>query len=445
MSWLYLPSSCLPASGCSVKGCELGSNTWASRIAPFATLSGKLMQPASWLRAWRKARWMRHLSGPTLPPSHLNSSAEKWISSLPDSRARTCRLPAAEKVLTGRAADSSSIPLTSQRLAVRGGCFWRTLQESFLPTPPLWTKPMASFLNGHVPESWGSFPTAGGTRNGSLFQRPMWVPIMGGRDGSASRGERDWMTPKAGACGATSRTSGISPEKSTALQAQAHHWLTPHGMSGMEVETGKAGAGGEFAKQATHWTTPTALERSGQGERNSALTLDVKQWSTPKASEMDRGVCPSEMNRRSPSLLAEAHHWAMPKATDGTKGGPNQAGSKGDLMLPSMAAKWPTPTATDSEQAGSVNAGHLTLYRATRGYSPLGPMIRDGDQSSNDSPKSPRHLNPLFGAWLMGWPSTWVIAEPHVLSALETVLWRSRLQSHLSSLYGEPASSKEAA
>ena len=33
-------------------------------------------------------------------------------------------------------------------------------------------------------------------------------------------------------------------------------WLTPHGMSGMEQETGKAGAGGEFAKQATQWMTP---------------------------------------------------------------------------------------------------------------------------------------------------------------------------------------------
>lgn len=78
-------------------------------------------------------------------------------------------------------------------------------------------------------------------------------------------------------------------------------------------------------------------------------------------------------------------------------------------------------------------------------FSPLAQATRDGQESLSDSPKSPRHLNPLFGAWLMGWPSTWVIAEPHASSALETALWRSTLQQHLSCLLDEPASSKEAA
>lgn len=61
-----------------------------------------------------------------------------------------------------------------------------------------------------------------------------------------------------------------------------------------------------------------------------------------------------------------------------------------------------------------------------------------GQVSSLPSPGLPRHLNPLFGAWLMGWPSTWVIAEPHASSALETELFRSALQLHLSCLLGEP-------
>lgn len=73
-------------------------------------------------------------------------------------------------------------------------------------------------------------------------------------------------------------------------------------------------------------------------------------------------------------------------------------------------------------------------------------QISGGETSSINSPKSPRHLNPLFGAWLMGWPSTWVIVEPHALSASETALFRSVLQSHLSYLLGEQGSSdKEAA
>ena len=58
----------------------------------------------------------------------------------------------------------------------------------------------------------------------------------------------------------------------------------------------------------------------------------------------------------------------------------------------------------------------------------------DGPPSSPSTPNSPRHLNPLFGAWLMGWPSTWVIAEPHASSAWATGLWRCRLQQRLSCL-----------
>ena len=65
----------------------------------------------------------------------------------------------------------------------------------------------------------------------------------------------------------------------------------------------------------------------------------------------------------------------------------------------------------------------------------------DGPPSSPNTPSSPRHLNPLFGAWLMGWPSTWVIAEPHASSASATELWRSKLQSQLSCLLGELGSS----
>ena len=78
-------------------------------------------------------------------------------------------------------------------------------------------------------------------------------------------------------------------------------------------------------------------------------------------------------------------------------------------------------------------------------YSPLAQPIRDGQQFSNTTQNSRRHLNPIFGAWLMGWPSTWVIAEPHVLSASATESWRSALRSHLSSFFDDLESHREAA
>jgi hypothetical protein len=201
--------------------------------------------------------------------------------------------------------------------------------------------------------------------------------------------------------------------------------------------TGKAGAGGEFAKQATQWMTPNVpnggrhvppelvaskgTTADGQ-KRTVGLESQVKYWPTPKASEMDRGTCEAESKRRSPALLQVASQWPTPAARD----------SKG----------------TNSEQHATETGGgrkHMDQLANFVAYSPLAQPIRDGLESSNETPSLRRHLNPLFGAWLMGWPSTWVIAEPHASSALETESFHSALQQRLSLLLGDPGSFKEAA
>lgn len=396
--WLHIPSkvsSSSPASECLARDCEPGSTIWASRIAPCATLSGKLTPPASWLRAWKKAQWMRHLSGPTLSPSMQQHGAERWIASLPDSHAKTCLLPAGALGLTANDPVFSSRSSESPTIAVRGSCFWRTSQASLLPPPPLWTRKRASSTNVRPPESWENWPTAGGMRSGSLFQRPTWVPTMGALDGSASRGDT---------------------------------WLTPHGMAGMEQETGKAGAGGEFAKQATNWATPSATD----GERAGSLT---EKMTGTSLTQQVRSV------------------WATPRATDGEKGGPNCRGGRGDPILAGQVCQWPTPAArdgkgTNSEEHALVTGGgrkHMDQLANFVAYSPLAQPIRDGLQSSSTTQNSRRHLNPLFGAWLMGWPSTWVIAEPHASSASATASWRSALRSQLSYFFNEQELQREAA
>ena len=78
-------------------------------------------------------------------------------------------------------------------------------------------------------------------------------------------------------------------------------------------------------------------------------------------------------------------------------------------------------------------------------YSPLAQPTRDGQTSSETTPSSRRHLNPLFAAWLMGWPSTWVIAEPHASSAAATESWRSALRQRLSCFFDAQESHREAA
>jgi hypothetical protein len=50
------------------------------------------------------------------------------------------------------------------------------------------------------------------------------------------------------------------------LRNQVATWNTPHGMAGTDA-SGKLGAGGEFAKQATQWPTPIHTFDSGPNNR----------------------------------------------------------------------------------------------------------------------------------------------------------------------------------
>lgn len=135
----------------------------------------------------------------------------------------------------------------------------------------------------------------------------------------------------------------------------------------MESATGKAGAGGEFAKQVTNWATPRATDgekggpncRGGRGD--PILAGQVCQWPTPSQRDGDA---------RRGATNPESNAWKNKVA----RGAVNAAGMLSD-DLKSSASAWPTPTAQDCEQSGSANAYHLTLYRSTKQWPT--PAARD--------------------------------------------------------------------
>lgn len=234
----------------------------------------------------------------------------------------------------------------------------------------------------------------------------------------------------------------MGAQDGSALRGEA--WLTPHGMSGMEAATGKAGAGGEFAKQASQWMTPNVpnggrhvppelivskgMTEGGQ-KRTVGLESQTKYWATPTSSDNSNRttqIAPSHGITHGLVLAGQAASWPTPRGTDGTKGGPNQAGSKGDLMLPSATAQWnanfadtsfpsdlaatdvptakdqdltmwPTPAARDakganSEQHATVTGGgrkHMDQLANFVAYSPLAQPTRAGQESSATNPGSP--------------------------------------------------------
>lgn len=426
--WIAPPSirlNCAQALGCSEKDLQQDFHTWASTAAAFSTLNGKLTHAQSWRRAWKKAPYLQRLSGSAISPNltPLDFLA-LWIASLRDSPAKTSALQAGAPVLMASVLASSSKSSASQPIAVRGSCFWRTSEASLLPPPPLWTRKKASSTKERPPESWENWPTSGGMRSGSLFQRPMWVPVMGAPDGSASHG--NWSTPNAH----DGRRPGIdhASTQGANLNRDAAQWSSPRASDGKNGGPNQRGSKGDLMlpSMAAQWPTPA--QRDGDARRG-ATSPDSAAWKNKVA-----------------------------------RGAVNAAGMLSD-DLKSSASAWPTPAARDYrspnsqtlEQRGGGMKGEQLNNFVEHHFLPPVPPTHAGPESLPSTPGSPppsaskksttprlltRRLNPYFGENLMGWRLGWTsTTDSHASSASETELFRCKLRWQLCCLLGEAESS----
>lgn len=333
MTWIFIPSSCLQASASLAKDCEPGSDTWASRLAPSLTLNGKLTRPQSWRLACKRAAWMQHLCGATSPPSTLDAGLEPWIASLRASRARTCHSQAGAPGWTASAAGcslrSSALPV----IAVRDTSFWRTSQASLLPPPPLWTKPKGLSMSAQPPASWENWPTAGGMRNGSLFQRPTLEPATGGLGGFAGHGEK-WTTPQCH--DVTERGSGQQPTAkagNACLARDARQWATPQARdhknpdkpeSGNFQRKLEQGYTIDLNSQAAKWATPDCNTSTYSNGKMGPNIREQAAAFSPQAQPAQPGQELSSTGPTSPRRLNPAFtEWLMGWPTGWTIAAPS--------------------------------------------------------------------------------------------------------------------------
>lgn len=168
------------------------------------------------------------------------------------------------------------------------------------------------------------------------------------------------------------------------LNSATDTWRMPDaaGEGGPRNRQGSMDAGHQItiAEQAEHWTTPTSTERSGQGERNSSLRLDVRNWKTPHGmSNRDfrgkMGGCGGG------EFAKQANLWQTP-ATDSFR---SRSGDRKDEMgLDQQARLFPTPNARDyrtpnkrSYQERSETSKGEQLQNFVE-HSLLAPEIPDG-------------------------------------------------------------------
>ena len=292
MTWLYLPSECLPSAPAGAESNSVSSSSSGAReYAPWGTVNGKPTQrPSSW-RGWKTRPWITRLSGTTLEPSTADAGVERWISSLQASPALRFRSPASARATTTSAGSGRTSSGSGRRRARRGSSS-KTSPGSAHPTLGIAVAFLCSegyltsgqgLLSGRYNSYCETLPRAGTLRNGSLYRRNNWVPRISGIGCSS------WPTPMSGAATRTAQ-GGIQ------LSQAARGWPTQdagtsqngHGRRGGRPDNGSQ-SGERLEATAKMWPTPPAGDVAGgrttkgkarQGE--TGLRKVAQKWPTPK-------------------------------------------------------------------------------------------------------------------------------------------------------------------
>jgi hypothetical protein len=249
-------------------------------------------------------------------------------------------------------------------------------------------------------------------------------------------------------------------------------WGTPRvGMERLKTATYDRGRG-NLEEQAGAWPRPRAEDSECCGNHPQAtdsLTGAVSNWKTPVANDAEkRGSFDAE---RSQCLAGEAQMWTTPQAHDTAKGDPARVGrygtEHGGRNLTDEVMLWATPSTEDTGRMwnpetlqhrtepgknGEFQKPQVGLnYQVSQWLPPAsslpqepaigtdGPMCWCGIRSCGQ-PSHKRRLNPLFSAWLMGWPLHWANTEPTSCAASETESYLRRWRSHLSRLLSSTGS-----
>jgi hypothetical protein len=219
-----------------------------------------------------------------------------------------------------------------------------------------------------------------GTGGKILSQEAIHWPTANAHDGTGKRGPGfnltdhhykphdlctmadQWPTPQhSDYTGANNSGSGSQSTK--ALATTSEHWQTPHGMSNRDFR-GKVGGcgGGEFGKQANHWTPPLFPTPASRDYRTPNKQSYQERSGTKKGEQLQNFVEHSPL-------------WTTPTADDG----PRNRSFK--------YAQGGTPLSLQAQQIQN------------------GPPSCEPGQTSR--PPSSRRLNPRFVEWLMGFPIGW--------------------------------------
>lgn len=283
---------------------------------------------------------------------------------------------------------------------------------------------------------------------------------------------KNWPSPRA----EDSESCGNHPDVRDSLTGATKDWPTPDANMNRGSREGHLAsdpkAGRDLTTSATVWQTPaTDSFRSRGGDRKGEQGLDQQSrfWATPQARDLKNPGSP-DGDRASRKAEAgwttvndQSVNWGTPTGRDWKDGAsPDMRPGRGDNGLVSLQVlNWPTPDANamndgESRESWQARADKLKEkgYNGNGAGMPLAIACLDS-RSSPPVPAQPKtgrncwcgspgcalpshrpKLNPIFAAWLMGWPLWWPTKEPMPYARWAMVAYLSRCQWLLSNLLG---------
>jgi hypothetical protein len=382
--WLFVPITSTSSPSAQAEPDLISASSWQFQaLAQSAWSRGKPSPSRTWFQRWNKVSFIRLLCGAMPDPSTADAGVDAWTASLAASRASLIALPESAKAPTTNAT-SGQQPAASSSNRAFGLSSSKMSRECSRRSP---ASMRARYGSGVTYSDWVS------TLREDCSRRQRSARATSANASSSSA----WITPRA-------NENDESPESWQVRRMR----MAPADRPG---ETGTLTLQAK-AFQASAWPTPTANDWKGSGP-----TLERKDGQM-RGDRLD---------------YATEQLWSTPRASDGEKGGPNQAFGAGGVPLPAQTVQWPTPTSLsfgDSHQPGNSRSYNETMRLASflpgQATSPVGDVPL----------KERRSLNPLFVEWLMGWPPGWTLGVwiDFACSATELSRFKQRMRSALSQL-----------
>lgn len=357
------------------------------------------MPAADWSRLWKRAGWLRRLSGRMPSPSEAEHGAALWMASLAASRVSPTASPESAPAQT-TSVTSGATPGASSSRPAPGSSSSRTSPECSPRSPARFRERSES---AETYTAWVSRLRA------DFSARKSWASAMSASGSSSS------------APGASARPTPQTRDHKGANQDELIDWGNARPLNETAVIWARNGG--------SNWPTPKvsdlkgadlarAENRSGARHPGDGLATTVAKWPTPRT--ITGGAESAERKRELGRLES---------------GG-------GDLQV--AARQWCTPsvaisTGGQSSRSGDRQGEELLAGQARSLFTHLDPMTSTpGEPSSPSAPNSPPlSLNPIFVGWLMGWI---VPASTNSgLAEMGSFHWSVAMRSALSQLASPPA------